>query len=242
MNTFAPKCLGDFLFSNADDRALLELILQRKLPFPFAGKNCILFHGTWGTGKTSLATLFPELLERAYSGTWDMSQGVLAMTPEEPSQTDVVVFRCGGGLSSTAIASEVEKRCARISICHHSQLDFFVIDEVERLTQAAQQSLRSITGLPRTLFLLTTNYLSKVDPGLANRCHLVEMNQVRDLAAYVNLGQRMLSRMGVTQNAISAEDLQDMARKARGSIRSFATDVSLAGLKLGGCVPTSAVI
>ena len=61
MNGMTPNCLDDFLFSNATDKRTLELILSRKLPFPFGGKTGILFHGTWGTGKTTLAQLFVEL-------------------------------------------------------------------------------------------------------------------------------------------------------------------------------------
>ena len=66
MNGFTPNCLDDFLFSNPADKRTLELILSRKLPFPFGGKTGILLHGTWGSGKTTLAELLPELLETAY--------------------------------------------------------------------------------------------------------------------------------------------------------------------------------
>lgn len=55
MNGLTPNCLDDFLFSNSAERQLLELILARKMPFPFGGKTGILLHGTWGTGKTTLA-------------------------------------------------------------------------------------------------------------------------------------------------------------------------------------------
>ena len=65
MNGMTPNCLDDFLFSNHTDKHTLELILSRKLPFPFGGKTGILLHGTWGTGKTTLAELLPELLETA---------------------------------------------------------------------------------------------------------------------------------------------------------------------------------
>ena len=51
MSLFEPSCLDDFLINNASERDLLELILSRKLPFPFNGKSGILFHGTYGTGK-----------------------------------------------------------------------------------------------------------------------------------------------------------------------------------------------
>jgi hypothetical protein len=87
------NCLDDFLFSNPADSQILELILCRQMPFPFGGKTGILLYGTWGTGKTNLAELLPELLETAYDETWDKTLGVGQMPAPEPSHTQTEVFR-----------------------------------------------------------------------------------------------------------------------------------------------------
>ncbi len=237
MNGMTPNCLDDFLFSNATDKHTLELILSRKLPFPFGGKTGILFHGTWGTGKTTLAELLPELLETAYSGTWDMSLGVGQMPAPEPSHTQTAVFRCGGGLSSTTISQSVSKFNNHMPVWHFSKHDYFVLDEVERLTIGAQQSLRSPMGLKRCMFFLTTNYLTKVDPGIVNRCHLIEMNQVTTPNAYVPLGQSILQNMGVGTGVVNDTELQGIAAKARGSLRDYTHDVVMQGLAHGGAMP-----
>ena len=237
MNGMTPNCLDDFLFSNDTDKRTLELILSRKLPFPFGGKTGILFHGTWGTGKTTLAQLLPELLETAFSGTWDISIGVGQMPAPEPSHTQSEVFRCGGGLSSTTIIQTVSNFNNRMPVWHFSQHDYFVLDEVERLTIGAQQSLRSPMGLKRCMFFLTTNYLTKVDPGIVNRCHLIEMNQVTIPNAYVPLGQSILQNMGVGTGVVSAAALQGIAAKARGSLRDYTHDVVMQGIELGGVMP-----
>jgi DNA polymerase III delta prime subunit len=84
------------------------------------------------------------------------------------------------------------------------------------------------------MFFLTTNYLSKVDQGIVNRCHLIEMNQVTTPNAYVPLGQAILANMGLAVDAVSAKQLQDIAVKARGSMRDYTTDVMLAGMDCGG--------
>ena len=237
MNGMTPNCLDDFLFSNDADKRTLELILSRKLPFPFGGKTGILFHGTWGTGKTTLAELLPELLETAYSGTWDMNVAVGQMPAPEPSHTQTEIFRCGGGLSSTTIIQTVSNFNNRMPVWHFSKHDYFVLDEVERLTIGAQQSLRPPMGLKRCMFFLTTNYLTKVDPGIVNRCHLIEMNQVTAPDAYVPLGQTILQNMGVEIEVISAEILQGIAAKARGSLRDYTHDVVMQGLAHGGVMP-----
>ncbi len=236
MNGLTPNFLDDFLFSNPADKRTLELILSRKLPFPFGGKTGILLHGTWGTGKTTLAELLPELLETAYSGNWDTSAGVGQMPAPEPSHTQTEVFRCGGGLSSTTIIQTVNNFNNRMPVWHFSQHDYFVPSEVERLTLGAQQSLRSPMGLKRCMFFLTTNYLSKVDQGIINRCHLVEMNQVTTPSAYVPLGRTILQSMGVSSDVVSDTTLQGFAKQARGSLRDYTHEVVMHGICAGGAV------
>jgi DNA polymerase III delta prime subunit len=237
MNGLKPNCLDDFLFSNIRDRQTLELILQRRLPFPFGGKSGILLHGTWGTGKSTLAQLLPGLLETAYSGTWNLAQGVGQMPAPMPDHCQTVIFRCGGGLSSTAIVQTVDKFTNRMNFHHYSKHDYFVFDEVDRLTTGAQQSLRSTMDLPRCMFFFTTNYLSKIDPGIVNRCHLVEMNQVTTPSAYVPLGQIILQNMGVGTGVVTSTTLQTIATKARGSLRDFTHEVVMAAIDAGGVMP-----
>ena len=234
MTTFTPRCLDDFLFSNAEDRQKLELILSRQLPFPFGGKSGILFHGTWGTGKSTLAQLLPGLLETLHSGEWDVTQGVGQMPVPEPDHCQTEVFRCGGGLSSTTISQSINQFNSRMPLWHYSQHNYFVFDEVDRLTIGAQQSLRSTMDLKRCMFFFTTNYVSKIDPGIINRCHLVEMNQVTDASAYVPLGQSILKKLGLDASVVTHTTLENMAKRARGSLRDFTSDVVLEGIKCGG--------
>lgn len=234
MNDFKPNCLDDFLLSQLADRNMLELILSGKLPFPFQGKSGLIFHGTWGTGKSTLSRLMPELLEAAASVAYSLETTVGQLTPLTPSEVHVEVFRCGGGLSSTGLIQVINKFNARLPIFHHTRHDYFVFDEVDRLTDGAQQSLRSVMDLKRCMFFFSTNYLEKLDRGIINRCHLIEMNQVDDLVAYVPIGQQLLQGMGLNQGVVSNTTIEKIASQARGSMREFFDGVVRLGLAHGG--------
>jgi len=237
MNALAPNCIDDFLFSSPKDRQLLKLILQRRLPFPFKGMSGILLHGTWGTGKSTLAQLLPGLLETAYSGSWNLAHGVGQMPTPVPDHCQTKLFRCGGGLSITEITQTIMNHNNRMPIWHDSQHDYFVFDELDKLTQGAQQSLRPSMDLMRCMYFMTTNHLNKIDPGIVDRCHLIEMNQINLPSAYVPLGQTILKHMGLSQGVVPDTTLKDYAKNARGSLRDFFNRVVLEGLSQGGVVP-----
>ena len=237
MNGLNPNCLNDFLFSSATEKQKLEYILSQKMPFPFAGKNGFLLHGTWGTGKSTLAELLPELFEASHAGEWNLSQNICEMPAANRDSVMTDMFRCGGGLSITSIANAVYASADKVSLWHQSNYHYFVFDEVDKLTVGAQQSLKAVMGVKRCMFFYTTNYLNKVDVGIQNRCHLVEMNQVVDLASYVPLGQAILKVMGLPSMAMNSQAIEAIAGKAKGSMRNFMDEIVFSAVGLGGVMP-----
>jgi hypothetical protein len=109
--------------------------------------------------------------------------------------------------------------------------------EVDKLTLSAQQSLKSVMDLKRCQFIFTTNYLDRIDDGIINRSFLVEMNQSANASAYVLIGQSILQKMSLAATALPVAAITAMAHKAKGSLRTFASDVMIAGVKLGGVLP-----
>ena len=235
MSLFAPRCLDDFLINNSTERDLLELILSRKLPFPFNGKSGILLHGTYGTGKSTLGFLLPSLLETAYAASYPQTSPIGQMQATEESVPEV--FRCGGGLSSTAIVKHITMCNSRNPFHHFGKTDYFLFDEVDKLTLSAQQSLKSVMDLKRCQFIFTTNYLDRIDDGIINRSFLVEMNQSANASAYVLIGQSILQKMSLAATALPVAAITAMAHKAKGSLRTFASDVMIAGVGVGGVLP-----
>jgi len=234
MSLFAPSCLDDFLINNSTEREVLELILRLKLPFPFNGKSGILLHGTYGTGKSTLGFLLPSLLETTYAGNYPQTSSIGQMQATEEGVPEV--FRCGGGLSSTAIVKHITMCNSRNPIHHYGQTDYFLFDEVDKLTLSAQQSLKSVMDLKRCQFIFTTNYLDRIDDGIIDRSYLIEMNKAADANAYVSMGQSILQKMALAPSAMPVLAITTIAHKAKGSLRRFANEMMIEGIKLGGAM------
>ncbi len=235
MNGLTPNMLGDFLLTNPEEQQTLELIMARRLPFPFNGKSGILFHGVWGTGKTTLAHVFPGLLETAYEGNYNLTQSMRQM-PSTMDHLQCADFNCGA-TTITKISVLVQSMNQRMPIFHYSQHDYVILDEVDRLSKDAQQSLRGLMDLRRVMFFLTTNSLGKVDPAVIDRCHLVEMNQPTNPAVYMPFVQQVEQQMSLPVDSISVSQVAEMSKSARGSMREFSNLVVNHCLSKGGVVP-----
>ncbi len=234
MSILTPSCLGDFLINDAHERLTLELILARKLPFPFNGKSGILLHGTYGTGKSTLGFLLPHLFETADSGKHNLSANIGQLQATEEAVPEL--FRCGGGLSSTKIVGTIYECNGRSAWHHYKQFDYFVFDEVDKLTPSAQQSLKSVMDLKRSQFIFTTNFIDRVDDGIINRCHLIGMHQANSVNTYLPIGKSLLQKMQLPANALPDSVITGFAVKAKGSLRNFLNDVMIEGISVGGVI------
>jgi len=231
MNIFEPTTLSDFVFNDEPSKIKLESITTGGLAFPLFGKNVICLFGMPGTGKTTLGLLLPTLLEQS---------GRLLSSSRKVNLFSSVKFwnvsQCGYAKTSVSIIANLQDRVAGDLALSPSGWHYEILDEVDVLTPAAQSSLKSaITFAKSTIFIITTNYLKKLEVGLIDRCVLIEMNQAVS-AAYIPLGQRMLQKMQLTGNEVDPKVIEQYAQNARGSIRDFGSAIAIEGLKHGGII------
>lgn len=203
---YEPKTIQDIIWGNAESRLRIEDIVSGAEALPYCGKSAILLYGVFGTGKTTLANLLPNAIEKGRSN--------------EDLAIEADFIACQQGFNGPQVMSLIERVLSKTSF-NASGLHYFVLDEVDNLTKLAQQSLKSALNTNRGIFILTTNNISELDKGLKDRCVLVEMNAAA-VNDYLPLAKNLVSDMGVV---MSDDDLLPTISAAKGSLRNLIHNV-----------------
>lgn len=200
---YEPKTLSDIVFHTAHARETVEGLADGSFGFPSSGKNGILLYGTYGTGKSALAKILPNIIEKNSGG-------------EEAFVTYVEVAQ--GGDNGAAVIERIKAQTKLIVL--GNTYHYFVLDEVDNLLKESMLSLKVAmnTGAKNSIFVMTTNNLSKVDGGVINRCKLVEFNAAES-ADWLPKVHGILADYGVT--GIDDELLLEIIEPCEGSARDI---------------------
>jgi DNA polymerase III delta prime subunit len=213
-----PKCLNDFALLPAS-RQRLESILDGTLSFPAHGVCGVLLHGLHGTGKTTIAKLLPGLIETAKTDpeAQNKSSGNLIDT-KDPYFS---YHECMQGQSGVSLINTIQSATSLVPF-NTSGFHYVILDEADQLTDAAKASFKALMNRTYVIFLMTTNHLSAIDPGVQNRSVVINMNappatQWRPILrrVYTNSG------LHVPSDAV----LDQVVEAGRGSARSIFSDV-----------------
>ena len=142
-------------------RKTIENLADGSVGFPSTGTNGILLHGIYGTGKSALAKILPQIFEVNNGGVY-------------AHITYVNVAQ--GGDNGAAVIERIIRQAQLVPFAN--AFHYFVLDEVDNLRSDSMSSLKAAMSTCPTssVFILTTNNLSKIEGGVVNRCVVVEFN------------------------------------------------------------------
>lgn len=159
---YQPKTLDEYIFQNQVQRTkFTEMVEKQNIP------GHLLFSGVQGTGKTTLA----DILIR-----------------EMPVDVDYDVKRINAS-DENSVDDMRTKIKAFIQTFATGSFKIVLLDEADRLSQAAQMILRGLMDeyIDCARFILTCNYDHKIIPPLKSRCmsYHFKSPDATDIALYV---------------------------------------------------------
>lgn len=203
-NIAAPQTIADIALENTSDAQLMQSLVSGTYGFPGSGMNGIILHGNYGAGKTTAATLIPDAMENTNIGM------------NCPWREMVHVMSNNNGVN---LITQIDNLCYSLNL--NGKYVYIVLDEVDILSSAAMQQLKSTMNKhkDRAVFIMTTNHPSKIDPAVVNRSYAFGFNKV-PADAWLPSMQRVLAAYGITK--MSNHQLLTAATAINGSGRKFA--------------------
>lgn len=225
-----PTSIDDIVISGAATQLpKLTSLVTGRIPFPDAGSNSILLHGRYGSGKTLLANMLPIMIEYErrspqerldYDFCYRHLGCEVSITPQHKGKKKLYAAHqfvgCGNKGRQTALEKIESGMQLDRDIFGPEMFNYFILDEVDMLDRY-QQNLKSLltNQYSWNVFILTTNFIGRIDKGLRSRSWEFEMNAAdpQDVLPLI--------RRKYNFDTVSDEDLVGLIADEKGDMRAI---------------------
>ncbi len=210
---YRPRTFQDLIGQRSTVLALLGTITQKRLP------TGVIFSGTRGVGKTSLARIYAKALCCEKGPTIEPCGDCLSCDAVATgSHEDVVEI---DGASNNGVDEVRALKETTSYIPQRSKYRIYIIDEVHMLSLSAFNALLKILEEPpsHVIFLFATTELHKIPQTVMSRCQIFHLQKIS--ASLIAKHMEVLLK----QENISWEEgvLRLIAKEGQGSLRDALT-------------------
>jgi DNA polymerase III delta prime subunit len=192
---YAPTTIDEFVFPTIQMKATVQRYIAEDMD------GHLLLHGSFGSGKTTLANLLPfEVAKKRY-----------------PDINEVWFDTMAGNEVNVAALTKIK---AAVELVHlELPCQVIVIDEADTMTPQAMQGMKKLIDDTEAYcsFIFCTNHIDKIDGGIRSRCVDLPFNRT-DVPAMTNRARSIMREEGVP---ISEKKLEAVVHNSRGDYRKL---------------------